>query len=134
MKTLLAATALVLSMTAIASAAETPRGTSNVLAGGPIYATNATYYYCWFINFGSATITPTAQLVFQDSTTAINSNLSCANGSPVPVNGTCFIYPQSAEGAPFACKVTFSVAATNVRGALQAFDSNYNLLSTVELR
>lgn len=137
MKTILAATALVLSITAAASAAETPRG-SNVLAGGPILSPQTAYYVdCIFINLGSTNITPTTQELFESgSTTAISSLTSCTNGTPVAPNETCTI--QNANTIPpdsaNSCEVRFSSAATNVRGEMQLFDQNENPLVSGELR
>ena len=135
MKTLLTATALILSMTAAANAAEPAR--SFVLAGGPIYSLAQNTLLCKYINFGSINIIPTAQEIFSaDSTTALTSSYSsCANGTPIVPNQTCFTIIEGGLPAHFlSCKVSFSTAATNVRGALELYDNNSNLVDTVELR
>lgn len=135
MKTLLTATALVLSMAAGANAADAPRG-STVLAGGALYAASQNTLYCFFTNFGTTNMTATAQQIFAlGSTTAIASTSSCSDGTVLP-NEQCFIVPANSlsSGDSYACKVTFSTAATNVRGALEIIDSALNPLATVELR
>lgn len=135
MKTLLTATALILSLTGAASAADEPKG-NDVLAGGPIYAGGQYFMQCYFINFGSANVTPIAQELFGiSSTTPLNSASSCANGSAIVPNQTCYAsLPAAAPSGPLSCKMTFSGPAKNVRGALELYDSTGNLLSTVELR
>src|SRR5690348_2193807 len=136
MKALLTVTALILSTTAAALAAETPTG-STVLSGGPLYTPgNPPGLICQYINFGGANITPTSQQIFDAaSTTEIASTSTCANGNPVTANQTCLISPQSAlpEGQLFSCKLTFSTAATHVRGALQLFENATPTVS-VQLR
>ena len=126
MKTLLTATALILCTTAAALAAETPTG-STVLAGGPLYtASTSPGLICEYINFGAASITPTAQQIFEyGSTTEIASSSTCANGSPVAANQSCLVSPKSTlpEGLLYSCKLTFGTAAAHVRGSLQLFDN-----------
>jgi len=119
MKTLATATALILCMTGAALAAETPTA-SPVLSGGPLYSDNEVNKYCFFINFGSTSITPMSQELFDSlSTSPVNSTSSCANGVAVAPNKTCNIAPTSAlGGVVVSCKVTFTTAASKVRGAL----------------
>ncbi|HLY04181.1 MAG TPA: hypothetical protein VKR31_00380 [Rhizomicrobium sp.] len=134
-RVLLTATAFTLSLAAAANAAEAPKA-GDVLAGGPIFSGSQSYFYCEFINLGTSNITPTAQQVFVDfSTTAVSTGTSCANGTAVPPNQTCFIYPSSSLPTDsLSCKVSFSGPVTNVRGAFELYDSNYDTLATVELR
>ena len=137
MKMLLTATALILSMTAAANAAETPTG-STVLSGGPLYTLHIPLLLCEYINFGAASVTPTAQQVFElNSTTEIATSPSCANGSTVAPNQTCYVVPTNplTQGLSYACKLTFSTTAAHVRGSLYIFDSSSSSTSsTVELR
>ena len=137
MKTLFTATALILSMTAAASAAETPTG-STVVGGGPLYVPQQNeHLFCMFINNGVASITLTAQEIWKlDSTTAVPTQGNCANGSTVAPQKTCWIQTTDylTYNYMYSCKVTFSTAATHVRGALTLYDVNYNALTTVELR
>ena len=137
MKTLLTATAIVLSMTAAAGAAEASRATET-LAGGPIYAGGQGGAFCEFINVGTANITPTTQSLFEDfSTTALPTNSSCPNGTPVAPNQTCYIYNTGTltSGYSISCALTFNAPVTNVRGALELYESDFTtLLATVELR
>src|SRR5580700_2690259 len=134
MKTLLTATAFVLCMTAATNAATDI--TSYVFAGGPIYAPHQYIVFCEFINFGMPKVTPTSQQIFEaGSTTALTSTSSCANGTPVAPNQTCYILIEG--GLPYeglSCTVAFSQPTTHIRGALQLFDSSDNVLSTTELR
>jgi hypothetical protein len=134
MKTLFTTTALVASMTAVANAASSSR--VDVLSGGPIYAGNnsPSSLMCQFINLGTTSVTPTSQELFElNSTTAIGSSSSCANGSAVAPNETCYIYPNGQITAPISCKVTFGGSAASVRGALQIYNADI-LIATVELR
>jgi hypothetical protein len=135
MKTLITATALILSMTAAADATDPPKAT-DVLGSGPIFDINETGFYCEFVNLGTSNITPIAQQVFEDSSTnALSTNSNCANDSPVAPNQTCIISPSSSvNDVSLSCKVTFSGAATNVRGAFELYDNSLNALATVELR
>lgn len=135
MKTLITTTALVLSMTATAAAAGPLP--SYQLAGGPIFAGNVVDLDCFYINFGGASITPTVQQIFQyNSTTPMNSNSSCPNGIAVAPNQSCTVYTTDAVQSyvPYACKLTFSAPAKNVRGKLQLFDSSINIVSEADLR
>jgi len=134
-KALVTAAAVVLAMTAAASAAEAPKA-SDALASGTLYSSTEAGLNCFFTNFGSTNVTVTAQEVFSTgSTTAIVTDPTCGNGTAVAPNQTCIIYPQSfSPEAGYSCKVTFSTAATNVRGALQLFDSSENAQGSTELR
>jgi hypothetical protein len=135
MKTLLITSALVLSMTAAANAADT-RG-STVLAGGPLFATTEEDLDCEYINFGTTNITPLTQQLFANgSTTEIATSFGCANGTAVAPNQTCYIYPTDFlnTNLSYSCNVTFSTPATNVRGTFILYDSSYNILSAVNLR
>src|SRR5205814_3053971 len=132
MKMLLTAIALILTMTAAASATETPTG-STVLGGGPLYDGAQNSLYCFYINVGAASITPTAQEIFkQSSTTPIASTTSCANGTAIAPNQSCILYSTSSldGGYPYACKLTFSTVARGVRGAVQLLDINFRELAT----
>jgi hypothetical protein len=136
MNTLLTATALILSMTAAASAAEPPRG-NTVLSGGPLYTPgNPPGLLCEYINLGAASVTPTAQQIFEaGSTTEIASSSTCATGNPVASNQTCLVSPKNAlpEGLLYSCKLIFSTTAAQVRGSLQVFE-NSEPSASVELR
>ena len=137
MKTLFIATALILSMTAAANAAEAPTG-STLLGAGPLYVSQQNgNLFCMFINEGAASITPTAQEIWKlYSTTPVPSQGNCANGSAVAPNQTCYIQPQDylTYNYLYSCKVSFSTAAAKVRGVLQIYDNSYNVLGTAELR
>jgi hypothetical protein len=131
MKTLLAAGALVLSMTASNAATDTPR--SDVLVGGPIWAPSQNYVYCFFFNGGSTNINLVSAQIFEEgSTTALNSNIYCS--STITPNQTCFATVGEAPDVPLSCRLTFSGPATAVRGSVQLYDSDNNPLATVELR
>ncbi|HEY3776916.1 MAG TPA: hypothetical protein VGL35_02540 [Rhizomicrobium sp.] len=134
MKTLFTATAVVVSMTAVASAADASKG--DMIAGGPIYAgiNSPSSLLCEFINLGTTNITPISQQLFElNSTTAYGSASSCANGSAVVPNQTCYIYPDGQVTTPISCTVTFSGSAAKVRGALQIYGAG-TPLATVQLR
>jgi hypothetical protein len=135
MKTILAATALVLCTTTAATAAQAPTA-SVIIGGGPVYNPNEEYILCWFVNYGTVKVTPISQQLFSSgSTTALTASIGCANNSAVAPNQSCAIeYIGAIAPNAESCKITFSGAATNVRGAMQVFDQNSNLLSTVELR
>jgi len=127
MKRLLTTTALILAMTVGANAAQ--------LAAGPIYSNSAYSGYCWWINLGSANITPTSQVMYSyTSNVAIPIYNSCANGSPVGPGTSCYFFPTSPPVGGISCKVVFSTSVANVRGSLELTDSNSNELSQVELR
>ena len=133
MKTLLTATALVLSMTAVANAAEPPRGASNVLGTGPIYQPNINILYCGYTNLGTASITPTAQM-FYDTNGAVNpTSTTCANNNAIAPGKSCFVLLDGAQEYT-ACEVTFSGPATNVRGLVLLFDGGDNYQGSVEMR
>jgi hypothetical protein len=126
MKRLLTTTALVLATTAGANAAQ--------LGAGPIYSTNATFAYCWWINLGTASVTPTSQVMYPwNSNTAISTANTCPNGSPVGLGTTCYIYPGSTING-LSCKVAFGTSVANVRGSLELTDGSSNEISQVELR
>jgi hypothetical protein len=135
MKTLLTATAIIFSMTAAGNAADAPRA-SDVLSGGAIFGYTSSSAECEFINFGTTNVTPLSQEIFIDgSTSQFSSASTCANGTAIVPNQTCIIYTTSTlYYYATSCKVTFNGPATNVRGALQILDSNYNILAEVELR
>jgi hypothetical protein len=128
MKTLLITTAFVFAMTLGANAAQ--------LGAGPIYSANAHYAYCWWINLGTATVTPTSQLMYSfNSNTAISTSSTCPNGSPVGLGTSCWIYPNSSGGITgLSCKVVFSMGVANIRGSLELVDPSNNEISQVELR
>jgi hypothetical protein len=135
MKTLLTATALILSMTAAANAVDTAG--SDVLAGGPIISANETTFYCFYMNFGATSITPSAQLLYSfDGTTTntVTAGTSCKNGIAVAANKACWIFASGPlSGFAYSCAVTFDTAAKHVRGAAELGDSSGNVQSTVEL-
>jgi hypothetical protein len=129
LKSVLTAAAFAMSMTTVAHAAD-------VIAGGPVYAGNnsPSSLLCEFINLGSTNATPISQQLFElNSTTAYGSSSSCANGSAVVPNETCYIYPTGPVTVPISCKVTFGGSAAKVRGALQIYSGD-TTLATVELR
>jgi hypothetical protein len=116
-------------MTAVTNAAD-------MIGGGPIYAGNnsPSSLLCEFINLGTTNIMPASQQLFElNSTTAYDSESSCANGSAVVPNQTCYIYPAGQVTVPISCTVTFSGSAARVRGALQIYGAG-KPLATVELR
>ncbi|HEX3431703.1 MAG TPA: hypothetical protein VHT03_12545 [Rhizomicrobium sp.] len=132
MKTLLAATAFILSLTAANAADAAP---STVLAGGPIYSANALNAICWFANLGTANVTPTSQAMYTwDSNVAISTVNSCPSGNPVSPGTTCYILPSNPPVRGPSCKFVFSTAVTNLRGSLELTDSSVNEISQVELR
>ena len=134
MKTLLTATALILSMTATASAAEAPRG-SDTIGSGPIYANNENWFYCSYTNLGLAPITVTGQEVYQDTGIPVSISTSCANGTIIGTGQACNIQPTKAFVAGgYSCMLTFSTAAAHVRGVMQIYDANFNSLAMTELR
>jgi hypothetical protein len=134
MKTLLTAAALILSMTAAASAADTPRA-GDTLAAGPIYTINGYSSDCWYINLGTANIIPTSQVMYAwYSNVPVSTSTTCPNGSAVGPGTSCAIYPNVANINGFSCQVVFSTPVANVRGSLELLDTNNNELSQVELR
>jgi hypothetical protein len=134
MKTLLAATALILSMTATTNAADAPRKAGDVLAAGPIFSTNALGGLCWYTNFGTTSITPTSQIMYAwTSNVAVATSVSCATGSPVAPGQSCYIDASNSNNG-FSCEVTFNTRLTNMRGSLALTDASNNELSQVELR
>jgi hypothetical protein len=135
MKILLTASALILFMTGAAIASDTTGGT--VLTSGPISLFyDAGGIDCDYVNFGTTNITPVSQELFEDnSTTPIPTTAGCANGVAITPNQTCFVYPTDyiSDGGTYSCKLTFSTAATHVRGTFITYDSN-GIRSVVELR
>ena len=127
MKKLLTTTALMLAMTAGANAAQ--------LLAGPIYSSNAVLSYCWYTNLGTASVTPTSQVMYAwNSTTALGTYTSCSNGTSIGLGRSCYIYPTTAYNAGVSCKVVFSASVANIRGSVELTDSAGNELSQVELR
>jgi hypothetical protein len=137
MKTLLTATALILFMTATASATDAGTTDKSVLASGPVLAPNASALDCFFINIGTADVVPSEQLIYEStSTTPLRATSTCPNGTSVTPNMTCIIIP--AESLPsnvtLSCKFTFNSTAANLRGVIELFDANNNLLLTADMR
>jgi len=127
MKTLLTTIALVVAMTAGANAAQ--------LGAGPIFSNSAYFGYCWWINLGSANITPTSQdMYLLNSNIAVSTHSTCPNGSPVSPGTSCETFPVNEGVNGLSCKMVFSTSAVNVRGSLELTDANSNELSQVELR
>lgn len=109
MRTSVTVAAVALSITGAAQAAS--------IGGGVLYAPQTYYEYCWYINDGPASVTPTAQQIFNsNSTTADNATLSCANGQSIAAHQTCVVADNDTTiGNGYSCLLTFSGSAANPR-------------------
>jgi hypothetical protein len=137
MKTLLMATAIVLSMTSVVVASEAPRA-GNTLAAGPAYGdVNEFGVICWIINLGKTAITPTAETIIGQSGVVTLNNNSCGTNALAP--GAICEFEYVGTGGAFTCVAQFDEPVTNLRGTLQTLDENdqggvFPGLETVEMR
>lgn len=134
MRILLAAIAMTLGFVSATDAATVE---TSLLAGGPIYSpNNQSYAVCSFVNFGTANVTVASQgMYWTDSRSPIEASYGCPNGYSLTPNTTCLIYSQGTlPSGSISCKLNFSNLVGTVRGSLALYDSNNNVLQTVELR
>jgi hypothetical protein len=123
---------LIAALTGIATHAHA----QDLLAGGPTFQGGQTQVTCYYINMGTTSITPTAQNIYGEASTTpiLNPSLGCPTGSPVAPKTTCFVHVSIGSTGAHSCLVTFSTAATNVRGALEVRNSSDDPIARVEMR
>jgi hypothetical protein len=135
MKPFLAATALALSTLAATS---TPSAaSSDTIGGGPVYSPAQAYLYCFFTNLGTSKVTIESEGIYEsNSTSPLGIGGLCAVGSAVVPHQTCYVpyFGLGGNGNALSCSVTFTSSAENVRGTLNLYDANNNLLVSADLR
>jgi hypothetical protein len=129
MKAIISAAALVLAMTG------SEQATGGILGGAPTRATNQYIADCWYMNQGTAAVTPTAQQIFSFDNGSVQVATSCPNGTPIGAGKMCYLETtKPLDANPYACQLNFSTAPTNVRGSFVLYDSSLNVLSVFPLR
>ena len=109
--------------------------TAGLLGGGPLSAANQSVAYCYFINEGTASVTPSNQQIFEYPSTSVSVATSCKNGSVVSPGQTCYVDTVKAlNSVPYSCQLNFSTSSSSVRGAFFIYDGSGNALSSTPLR